>query len=437
MSYLQGAEFIYEQSAFPEVEYIFKHALTQEVAYGSLLIERRKVLHERAAQAIEALFHSQLEDHYGDLAHHYGRSGNIQKAVDYLRRAGQQAVQRSANTEAVTHFTAALEFLKPLAETPERTQQELTLQVALATPLAATKGPAAPEVGAVYTRALELCRQIGETPQLFLTLWGARRFYLFRAELQTARELAERLIPLAQHAQDSALLPVAHFGLGSVLSSLGELVSARAHCEQGLALSDPGQRRSTIARVGVDLAVGSLLYLANILWLLGYPDQALKRSREALTLAQEIDHPLSTIAVWVLNTDLHQFLHEAQAVQQQAEALITLCNEQGFSSLLAAAIVRRGWALAEQGQGKEGIVQIRQGLAAYRATGAELWRSRHLALLAEAYGKAGQAEEGLTALAEALDAVDRTGERMYEAELYRLKSELSLKSRQVRSRARS
>jgi len=187
----------------------------------------------------------------------------------------------------------------------------------------------------------------------------------------------------------------------------------------------------------VDLAVGSLLYLANILWLLGYPDQALKRSREALTLAQEIDHPLSTIAVWVLNTDLHQFLHEAQAVQQQAEALITLCNEQGFSSLLAAAIVRRGWALAEQGQGKEGIVQIRQGLAAYRATGAELWRSRHLALLAEAYGKAGQAEEGLTALAEALDAVDRTGERMYEAELYRLKGELSLKSRQVKDKSKT
>ncbi len=124
-------------------------------------------------------------------------------------------------------------------------------------------------------------------------LWGARRFYLFRGELQTARELAERLIPLAQRAHDSALLPVAHFGLGSVLHSLGELVSARAHCEQALALSDPGQRRSAIAFMGVDLGVFSLLHLANILWLLGYPDQALKRSRAGLTLAQEIDHPLS------------------------------------------------------------------------------------------------------------------------------------------------
>src|SRR5262249_43668386 len=134
LSHLQGAEFIYEQPAFPEVEYTFKHALTQEVAYGSLLIERRKVLHERAAQAIEARFYSKLEDHYSDLAHHYSRSGNTPKAIEYLQRAGQQAAQRCANTEAVTHFTAALEFLKPLADTPERAQQELTLQLALALP---------------------------------------------------------------------------------------------------------------------------------------------------------------------------------------------------------------------------------------------------------------------------------------------------------------
>ena len=293
LSSLQRKEFLYEQPAFPEVEYSFKHALTQEVAYGTVLQERRKTLHEQTAQAIEALYRANLEDHYSDLAHHYSRSGNTSKAIDYLYRAGQQAVQRSATTEAITHFTAALEFLQTLAETPERAQQELMLQIALATPLALTKGPTAPEVGAVHGRALELCQQIGETPQLVPVLWGARRFYLFRGELQTARELAERLIPLAQRAHDSALLPVAHFGLGSVLHSLGELVSARAHCEQALALSDPGQRRSAIAFMGVDLGVFSLLHLANILWLLGYPDQALTRSRAGLTLAREIDHPLS------------------------------------------------------------------------------------------------------------------------------------------------
>ncbi len=131
LSRLQASEFIYEQPAFPEVEYIFKHALTQEVAYNSLLIERRKAIHERTAQAMEDVYRSRLDDHYSELAHHYSRSGNTQKAVDYLQLAGQQAVQRSANAEAITHLTSALELFKALPDTLERAQQELTLQVAL------------------------------------------------------------------------------------------------------------------------------------------------------------------------------------------------------------------------------------------------------------------------------------------------------------------
>jgi predicted ATPase/class 3 adenylate cyclase len=428
LSHLQAAEFIYEQPAFPDVEYTFKHALTQEVAYNSVLQERRKALHERTAQAIEALYHARLEDYYGELAHHYSRSGNTQKAVDYLHRAGQQAVQRSALAEATTHFTTALEFLQTLTETPERAQQELTLQLALALPLMVTKGPAAPEARVVYTRALELCQQVGETPQLFRVLWGARNFYLMQAELQTARELTERLMPLAQRVQDSVLLLEAHHWLGQVLYFSGEVASARAHYEQAIVLFDPGQRRASIARYGTDLRVTGLSFLANVLWLLGYQDQARKRIREALTLAQEINHPWNTAVVWLQNTVLHQFLREAEAAQQQAQALITLCNEQGFSHLFRGTI-QRGWALAEQGQAEEGIQQIHQGMAAVRATGTELFRPYYLALLAEAYGKTGQIEEGLTALAEALAAVDRTGERMYEAELYRLKGTLTLQSK--------
>src|SRR5262249_3663219 len=150
----------------------------------------------------------------------------------------------------------------------------------------------------------------------------------------------------------------AHTGLGAVLHSLGEVVSARAHFEQALALYDPRQRRAAIARYGADLGVSGLSLLANISWLLGYPDQARKRSRAALILAQEIDHPWNTAVIWIWNTTFHQFLREAQAVQQQAEAVIALSNEQGFSSLLAGAIVRRGWALVEQRQAEEGIQQI-------------------------------------------------------------------------------
>ncbi|MBI3756460.1 MAG: AAA family ATPase [Deltaproteobacteria bacterium] len=436
LSSLQRKEFLYEQPAFPEVEYIFKHALTQEVAYGTVLQEQRKLLHERTGQALETVYTATLPEHYSDLAHHYRRSSNTEKAIKYLHLAGQQAVQRSANAEAITHLTAALELLTVLQETPERLQQELALQLALAVPLMVTKGFAAPEVGAIHTRALVLCQQVGETPQLFRALWGARTYYLMRGELQTAQELTERLLPLAQHAQDSALLLEAHYWLGSILYYAGEEVPARVHIEQSLALYDPQQRLSAIARVGGDLGVTGLTYLANVLWLLGYPEQAWRRSYEAMTLAQESAHPFTTALVWGFNVVLSQFLYEVQTVQHRAEALVALCYQQGFSAHVTGAIVQRGWALAMQGREEEGIQQIQRDMAAVRATGTELYRPYCLALLAEAYGKAGQVEEGLTALAEALATVNKTGERFYEAELYRLKGELTLQQENQKAKVK-
>jgi predicted ATPase len=260
---LQHKEFLYEQPAFPESEYLFKHALTQDVAYNSMLVERRKSLHEQTGQAIEQLYKDKLEEHYDELAHHYQRSGNTEKAIEYLQKAGQKAVQQSIYAEAVLLFTKALELLKTLPDTAERVQQELSLQIALGVPLSLMKGFATPEAGAVYRRALELSQQIGESPQLFSVLWGARRFYLFRGDLQTARELAERIMPLAQRASDPTLLVEAHFALGSVLFSLGEVISARVHIGQALGIYDLERQRSVIGRYGGDIFLANLSYLAN------------------------------------------------------------------------------------------------------------------------------------------------------------------------------
>jgi class 3 adenylate cyclase/predicted ATPase len=423
---LQNKEFLYEQPAFPEVEYTFKHALTQEVAYNTLLVERRRVLHERTAQAIETLFQSRLEEHYSELAQHYTRSGNTPKAMEYLQLAGQQAVQRSANAEAVSHLTTALELLKTLPDTPERTQQELTLQIALGVPLTATNGYGAPEVGTVYTRARELCQQVGETPQLFPVLFGLWNFYLLRAELQTARELGEQLLSLAQSGHDPALLLAAHRALGPALFHLGEVALAQEHVEQGVTLYDPQQHRAQAFRYGLDPGVVCLSFWALALWNFGYPAQALKKSHAALTLAQELSHPISLAFALNFAARLHQFRREGQTAQERAEAAITVSTQQGFPLWLAYGTTLRGWALAEQGQTEEGIAQIRQGLAAWRATRAELWRPYHLALLAEAHEKVGQVEEGLSMLTEALATVDSTRDRFYEAELYRLKGELTL-----------
>jgi predicted ATPase len=205
---------------------------------------------------------------------------------------------------------------------------------------------------------------------------------------------------------------------------LGEFAPAREYVEQGITLYDPQQHRSLAFLHGVDPGVACLSIAAFVLWYLGYPDQALKRSHEALTLAQGVSHPFSLGLALVMAGWLHQLRRERQAAQERAEAAMTLSTEQGFVEWLGQGSLLRGWVLAEPGQREEGIAQMRQALAAIQATGSEIARAANLCLLAAAYGKAGQAEEGLTVLAEALAVVDKTGERVWEAELYRLTGEL-------------
>ncbi|SOZ19459.1 adenylate/guanylate cyclase domain-containing protein [Cupriavidus taiwanensis] len=427
LSRLEAGEFIYERPAFPEVEYTFKHALTQEVAKNSMLTEQRGVLHERTAQAIEALYPNRLKEYCSELAHHYSLTGNIPKALEYLHCAGQQAFQRSASLEAIRNLRAALELLKRLPDTPERARQELTLQLTLGPGLMTARGYAAPEVAATYTRALALCEEVvGEASQLFSVQLGLRTYYHLRADYATARELGERLLCIAQNAQDPELLVEAHSALGSTLFFQGDLVTARAHHEQALALYEPGQRHTRAFVYGLDPGIRSLSQSAWILWYQGYADQARERSQEALALAQKASHHYSLAQCLVLTAELHQFRREARLTQEYAEAAITLSTEHGFPFWLAWGTALRGWALAEQGNSEAGIAQIREGLTAYQATGAELERSYFLALLAESHGNAGQAEAGLSLLDEAQAIVCNAGERCHEAEFHRLKGELLL-----------
>jgi len=422
---LQRKEFLYEQPAFPEPDYSFKHALTQEVAYGTVLQERRKALHERSAQAMETLYRATLDEHYSELAHHYTRSGITEKAVEYLHLAGQQAAQRSANVEAVHHLTTALELLNTWPDTRARAHQELTLHLTLGAPLQATRGFSSPEVQATYIRARELCQQLGETRQLFPVLNGLLIFHHVRGEFLTARELGEQLLGLAQREQDPALLVEAYRALGSILFNLGEFDAAQAHLAQSLILYDAQRHHSDKFLHSI---VSGLLLASRVLWHLGYPDQALQKSDAGCTLAQERSHSFSLAVAQVHAAISHQLRRDRALTQERAEAAITLAREHGFPQWLAPGAVLRGWALAEQSQFEEGITQIRQGLATHQAVGAGIFHSYFLALLAEAYGKAGQAEDGLATLAEALTVMDKTGERFYEAELYRLKGELSLQS---------
>jgi predicted ATPase/class 3 adenylate cyclase len=432
LSSFQRKEFLYEQPAFPEPEYIFKHALTQEVAYGTVLHERRKTIHERTAQAIEILYRVTLDDHYSELAHHYTRSGNTEKAIEYLHLAGQQAAQRSANAEAITHLTTALDLLKTLPDTREHAQQELTLHLTLGAPLRATRSGASPEVGATYARARELCQQVGETRQFFPVLYGLWTFHHVGGEFLTARELGEQLLGLAQQEHDPALLTEAYCALGSTFFHLGEFGAAQAYLAQGLTLYDAQRHYSRVFLYGgIEPGVFGLSHAALVLWHLGYPDQALQKSEAARTLAQELSYPFSMAAARIFAALSHQLRRERLLTQEWAEAGSALAREQGFPGWVGQGSVLQGWAQAEQGQSEEGIAQIRQGMATRQALGAGIFHSYYLTLLAEVYGKAGQAEERLAALTEALTVADKSGERFYEAELYRLRGELTLQQFQV------
>jgi predicted ATPase len=430
---LVDAELVYQNSVPPQARYLFKHALIQDTAYQSLLKSTRQHYHRQIAQVSAERFPETVEMQPELLAHHYTEAGLNTQAIPYWQQAGQRAIKCSANAEAISHLTKGLELLKTLPDAPERTRQELTLQIALGAPLIAIKGYAAPEVERTNTRALELCRQLGETPQIFPVLIGLSSVRFVRAEHQTARELAEECLHLAQSMHSTPHLMWAHYVLGMTLFYLGEFVLTQHQLEQGIALYDVQKHNPLVSGDVQDPKVTSLSYAALALWHLGYPDQALERMHEALALARELSHPFSLAFALDFALRLQQYRREEQAAQEQVEAVLALSSEQGFVHWLAWGAIWWGWVLAEQGQEEEGIAQIRQGLAVCRATGAELTRPYGLALLAEAYGKVRQVEEGLALLAEALDVAQKTGDRHYEAELYRLKGELTLKQFGVQS----
>jgi class 3 adenylate cyclase/predicted ATPase len=424
---LVEAELLYPREMPPRASYRFKHALIQEAAYQALLKSTRQQAHQRIAQVLEAQFPQTVEAQPELLAHHYTEAGLSQLAVVYWQRAGKRAMQASAHAEAIAHLTKGLALLHTLPDSPARTQHELTLQIGLGTALMAIKGYAAPEVVQAYARALELCRQVGATPQLFEVLMGLCIFYQGRAEFETARELADELLRLAQSMGDPTLLVWAHNTMGYIVHLVGELRLAQSHLEQSLALYDPQQHRAY--GFVFDPGVDGLCMLAQVLQMLGYPDQARKRSQEALALARELAHPFSLTAALREAATVHRWRGEQQLAQALQEEGVTLCREQGFSQELAQGMVLHGRDLVRQGQGEAGIAQMRQGLAALRATGTETELPWLLSMLAAACGNSGRAEEGLRLVDEALAMVHRTGKRLDEAGLYRLKGELLLKSR--------
>jgi class 3 adenylate cyclase/tetratricopeptide (TPR) repeat protein len=423
---LTDAELIYVRGIAPDSTYQFKHALIRDAAYEALLKSHRRNLHLVVARIIDEHFPAIKETHPEVLAQHWTEAGESMRAIAAWRKAGEQAMQRSANQEATAHFTRGLALIETLPDTPERTQEHLTLQTALGSVLVLTKGLGAREVQEAYDRARLLCRQLDDTPQLFTILLGLSGYYLQQEEMTTSIELAQQSLVLAEKARDSGRMLAAHSRLGSSWFFRGQPLRADEHCRRGIALYDY-DCHSTLALVyGLDAGVPCLPLGAWALWYMGFPDQALERSKEALALARKVRHPYSL--AWVLEAVswLHWYRGEGSEAYALADEAVVFSTQREFPHWIAMGLQRRGEALRLLNRWEEGTNQLRLGLEGYRATGAAAGWSRGLTELARSCLHFGQYEEGLKLAEEALEIMYRGTMRNYEPEQHRIKGELLL-----------
>jgi predicted ATPase len=388
-------------------------------------------LHQHIGIRLEAGYGVRVGEIAAQLAVHFEDAGAVQLAVHYWQQTGENAWRRHAYLEALSALRKGLALLAILPESPEQAQRELTLLLSLGELLIATEGIAAPEVGEVYTRAHVLCQQVGEAPQRFQVLQGLHRFHVAQAQLPVAGELAQQLTHLTHHQREAGLVLVGQAAVGAVALLRGDLVAARAHLEHYLSLSDTQPPATPTSHSGHQLRVSYLAWMMQVLWELGYADQARQCSEEALALTQQNGEPASLAYAQLFGAVLSQYRRDTATTYVRADALMAFATAQGLGHRVELGRILRGWAVAMQGDAAAGVAHIQQAMEALQHTGLKLYRPYFLALLAEASGQAGQPESGLTALDTALRLVAATEERWWEAELYRLQGALLLQ----RSRA--
>ena len=423
LQHLRASGFLYEARFSPHLVYTFKHALTQEAAYQSLLASSRQPYHDQIAQLLLERFPDMAASQPERVAHHYTEAGRVEEALPFWQRAGEQAVARSADVEAIRHFTRGLSLLTHLPETTERKQLELGLQLALSGPLLITQGSRA--LGPIAQRVLELCQVLRDKAPYFSGLVNMWRFLFNTGQLHKAREIAEQCFALVQHTTDPSILLEAHTMLGSTFLILGELRTAHHHFQQGARL-EAAQPPAQIPSQAVDTGVVCLSRQAQMLWQLGYADQASSAINRAQARAQKTRNAFSMVFARFHAGLIHQFRREFDALHEDAEAVIALAQEHGFFYYLASGQGMRGIALTAKGAPEAGLAKLQETLAAWQARGITFGLSVLYTVLAGLYLQCDQVEAGLQALDKASTFIRIHAERYYEAETYRLRGELLL-----------
>jgi predicted ATPase len=432
---LMVAGLLFRQGVPPHATYLFKHALVQDAAYGTLLRERRRTLHARIAETLEGQFTDIAENQPELLARHCTEAGLIEKAARLWGKAGQRSLARSALIEAAEQLTRALAQIAALPATPALRREEIELQVALITPLIHVKGYAAPETKAAEERArllIEQAEALGEHPEdpllLFAILYGfwVANNVAFNGEVM--RELAAQFMALAEKQGTTVPLMMGHRLMGVSLTSTGSIAEGRAHFDRAMAFYDAVEHRPLATRFGQDIGVAILSYRPLALWLLGYPDAALADTEHALKDAREIGQVGSLLYAlgWTSITQIcSRNYAAANALQNET---VALADEKRALFWKGAGMMNQGCVLALTGKAADAVQMITSGLAAWRSTGATILAPYVLSCMAKAYQELGQFDDAWRCVDEAITAVETTKERWWEAEVYRTAGEISLKS---------
>jgi predicted ATPase/class 3 adenylate cyclase len=422
---LVAAGLLFQQGVPPHATYLFKHALVRDVAYGSLLRGQRQQLHGRIADVLAERFPTTVEAEPEVLAFHFMEARQIEHAIGYWLKAGERAAQRSANLEAIRHLSRGLEALQTLPDSLERDRLELAYQIAIGTPLIAVHGYSAPQTGAAYSRARVLCERLGEAEPLVATLSGEFVYYFVRGDYPMMRRLSDEARQISERLPNPVVRLASHRLAGITAMHFGAFSKAQSEFETILRLYDTRQHRSQPTHYVHDPKVSALTYLALVLWIVGFPEQARHASTAAFHCAAELDQANLTAHVHnFAGAGLDELLGDVPGVQAHAGVIIELADRHSLGYWRVNGLILRGWAMVQQGATGAGIALMSQSAESRAAQGVSWYQARYLCMLATAYAQVGQAEPGLRIIAEAKDLIAKNSEHMWEGELARIEGEL-------------
>lgn len=424
---LVEADLLHQKGDFPNAVFQFKHALLQESAYQSLLKATRQHYHEKIADTLALRFPEEAQSRPELLAHHYTEAGRIAEALPWWQRAGERALHRSANQEAVAHLRRTLDLLETLPPGPERNGKELTLLMVMGPALIGAHGYADAEVGRAYGRARELCGGLDDSPERFPILHGLFMFYLVRGELKRSGALAEQLLRLAEKTEDPSLLLGAHIDVCANFLFGGEMEPALHHGLLALSFFRPEEHRALTYQYGREPGSVSLAYIAASLWELGFPDQALAKIREARALADAVAFPATQASVRIFSAFIHVFREEWSEAAALCDEAISFASEQVIPFWLADGLILRGYITVRLRDPREGLALLQRGLAFWRQTGALLYVAHFHCFLAEALGEIGEIAQALALLDDLVRDTEERGEHGYDVTIFRVRAELALR----------